>query len=78
MWADFGRVFAILANHVDRWCPSTGVDIVVLQDRSGILSLVRVQQVAWNRRKVQKGSFHVFTVSLALPFATTSVCQSFM
>ncbi len=78
--ADFGGALAIFANHVDRWrSPATVVDAsIVLEDRHKILFLVGVQQVAWNGRKVQEGSFHVFTVSLSLPFATTSVCVCFM
>lgn len=80
MRANFGASLAILSYHVDRRRASVRYNVdgnTLLQDWRKILSLAGIQQVAWNGREIQKGSFHVFTMSLEVPllrrrFATVS------
>ena len=70
MGADFSGAFAIFSYNINRWYSSTDCVIggAILKDRHEIFSLAGIQQVAWNGREIQKGSFHVFTILLSLPF----------
>ena len=77
MRADFGGTFSILSYNINRRRSSAAyvADGVLLKNWHKIFSLAGIQQVTWNGREIEKGSFHVFTISLFLPFATEFFCE---